>query len=150
MLRFNIKKIKAILSVVLFIFIIIFGLAIIFYFVDIYYFSPHGFFKQEVELYQIKKPLLLSFFTLFGIISRILYNEIEIQNDEYINIFELLHNAFKSKEFWKALLVSPIILIGFYKTIDSINSNSLISLMAFENGFFFNSVIETRKKEKYK
>ena len=78
-------------------------------------------------------PLVLAVSTIFGIVANILWTHAE--------------DATK-KIGWRSfapLLVSPIALFSFYSAASSQPDGFTAALMAFQNGFFWQTVLSTRR-----
>ncbi len=95
----------------------------------------------------ILRALLLAVFTLIGILAKILYDELDKTPDENFHILKTIQKAMNSRHSWMAIITSPIIILAFYKTISTIDSYVLISLMSFQNGFFFKSILNKKETE---
>jgi len=120
-------------------------ISIFFYIIYLINNSQHGLVDGAINKHnQLIKGCLISFATLLGIVSRIIYNKINTIKEESINIITILFESLKSKEFWIAILISPIIIGAFLKTLDSINSYPLLMLISYENGFFFKTIFEKK------
>lgn len=110
---------------------------------QVYYISPMGF-SDVTLMNDLLNPLLFSFFTIVGIISRIIYNNIDNHKSKKINILKILKESLEKKEIWLAILVSPIIIASFYTALSQIDNLMLLSLMSYENGFFFKTIFEKK------
>lgn len=91
---------------------------------------------------QALRIIFLSSFTLLGIIFSVLYEQTEKANDKNFNFFAILKESYTAKQAWLAILTSPIVIISFYKQIQSIDSIPLICMLSFQNGFFFKSILQ--------
>lgn len=63
--------------------------------------------------------------------------------DEKIGLLDLARNVLQSVEFYRACLVSPLVFLGIYNNILKETSilNSL--LVAFQDGFFWQSILKS-------
>ncbi len=108
--------------------------------------TPEGFSGAPEDTDWVQ-AVLLAIGTLFGISARALFEEVQKSDTDVVAIRDSLRDAFRSRTFLTAVLVSPIVILSFYGAIDSVESHSLVSLLAFENGFFFRTVFERMAKE---
>lgn len=104
----------------------------------------HGFKDIASNPSDISKIILLSVFTVLGILAKIIYDEIEKASDDGFQIGRIIQKAVNSRQAWLALVTCPIIIFSFYKTINDVDSRPLLSLMSFQNGFFFKSVFNKK------
>ena len=93
------------------------------------------------------KPFLLSFGTIFGILFRTLSEVLERQETDHVRLRLLFSKGVKSRNFWLATFISPVIILSMYPSIDSIDNNLLVALISYENGFFFRVIVEKREKK---
>lgn len=101
-----------------------------------------GFKLGEINLIEtFLRPFLLGLFTIIGILSKIAFDMIEKADEKKFNILEIIKKTINSKNAWIAIIVCPVIIISFFSSIQEIESNPLVSLMAYQNGFFFNSIL---------
>lgn len=121
--------------------------AFIFFFREVNLQEHFGFDKTELDTKQLLLRIsLLAFFTLFGILCKVFYDQLAQEKDDGFNVLKVFHKTINSRQAWMSLIVCPIIILGFYKTIQDIDSYPLISLLAFQNGFFFKSILSNKKE----
>lgn len=90
-------------------------------------------------------PYAMSLAMLAGVIFGSSYTALRERPDD--NPWASIKNSFRSPHFYKALLASPIVFSGVY-AIARTNPDPVIALaFCFQNGFFCESVLQTRKKE---
>ena len=82
---------------------------------------------------------------MIGILFGVLFRHINA-NEEFKGFFPSVKAALREKEFSLSVLVSPVVFCGIYQVTaeNTLASSSLI--IAFQNGFFWHSVIESMKK----
>jgi hypothetical protein len=83
---------------------------------------------------------------LCGVYFKAVYDELQSTSTEYVRILSVIRRSFRSRRFWAALTVSPIVLLSFLPSVDAITSNVLLALVCFENGFFFRSIFDKREQ----
>lgn len=80
--------------------------------------------------------------TMAGILSKAIYEELQKATDDDFDLGAVLLGAVTTRRFVIALVVAPIVILAFLKALDDISSHLLVGLMAYQNGFFFRTVIE--------
>ena len=80
-------------------------------------------------------PIVLSFCTLLGIFANILYRYTQGDIDRL------------TKEAFGPLLLSPLVLYATYAIAVDHPDGFIASLLAFQNGFFWQAVFERRQRE---
>lgn len=119
------------------------GLTGVFGLANLAWLAPDGFLHVD-GVAQFGRPLLMATSLLCGIYFKAIYDELQSTNTEYVRIVLVMKRSFRSRRFWAALMVSPIVLLSFLPSVDAITSNVLLALVCFENGFFFRSIFEKR------
>jgi hypothetical protein len=93
---------------------------------------------------------ILSIATVLGVVSRGIYDELERIPSRHIGFRRLIKLATASKPFWVAILISPILMLAFYESVREISNGFLVGVMAYQNGFFFRSILAARGEPKAK
>jgi hypothetical protein len=115
--------------------------AILYTYVEFAYFSPLGF--DEVGSAVPTKPLLLSGCSLLGIISKRLF---DAAGKSRTTLAAVLESVLAPVTLIRAIVVCPIVIISLYSRLQEINDIFLVSLIAYQNGFFFEAILQTRGK----
>ena len=106
-------------------------------------FQPSGF--NAVDINNILPTnFLLGVFTFVGIISRYLYDQMNKSTDEPIKASKIFKEIISRKYLWISLIVSPLVLLVTYRSVQDIPDNLTAFLFAYENGFFFNAIIDRK------
>lgn len=121
------------------------GLTLLFGVANFLWLVPHGFSDYQ-GVTDFGRPLLMSASLLLGIYFKALYDELQSTSSDRIEISSVLKRSWRSRQFWMALTVSPIVLLSFLPSVDAITSNVLLALVCFENGFFFRSIFNKREQ----
>lgn len=106
--------------------------------------DARGFFDIGTDPAVLVRPVVLSVATIFGILSRVIYEALVQWPKKSVVIGSVLGRSLRSKEFWLALLVSPVIILAFYQSMRTLDSLMLVALVGYENGFFFHSVLSAK------
>lgn len=132
------------LSIFLVVVVILSSLAItlfVDYFITTSYFSK-AYFSRFGFKYIPLKGLLIFSFMLFGMIAKAIFEE--LKNKKKVDLLKSVRNIFMKPGVWKSFLVSPIIFGCIYtltkQPLDV--ENVLPLLVAFQNGFFWQTVLE--------
>jgi|SRR5579864_2220143 len=75
-----------------------------------------------------------------GIIFGCLFRQIKVRGTKKIRIVDEIQEVFSSASFWAALCVSPFVLFTVYAVVSSAPGDPASYLLAFQNGFFCESV----------
>lgn len=108
--------------------------------------APKGFLSSPDVVGLLVRPALVAFATLAGILFRTVYEELTSPGGATGATRSIVRGALSSRNFWIALIVSPVVILPFYKTLAEVESNALVTLMSYENGFFFRSVLSRRER----
>lgn len=108
--------------------------------------SPHGF-TGLADLAAYGRPALMAAALLSGIYFQAVYDELRRSRKRQVSIADVLRRSFRSRQFWMALTVSPIVLLSFLPAVDAITSDVLLALVCFEHGFFFRSILARRERD---
>lgn len=115
-------------------------LTIIYYLSKTFLFQPKGFLTLDNN--SLLYSFIIGFVTFLGIYCQFIYSELKSKKSKTVKIGSIFKSTFKSKSFWMSIFVSPIVLMGVYKGIEEVPDNFLSFVFAFENGFFFNSILK--------
>ena len=87
-----------------------------------------------------------------GIIFGCLFRQIKSITTGKVIIRNEIRSVLSSPSFWAALCVSPFVLFGVYATVSTAPGDPASYLLAFQNGFFcesiFNQIISGSEKSK--
>jgi hypothetical protein len=84
---------------------------------------------------------VLTAFVLFvGIVFGCLFRQIKAITSGRVVIWNEVKGVFSSPSFWAALCVSPFVLFGVYATVSTAPGDPASYLLAFQNGFFCESI----------
>ena len=107
-----------------------------------------GFTLNDIDILDtFLRPILLGVFTIVGILSKIAFDMIEKVDEKEFKIKDIFKKTINSKNAWIAILACPAIIVSFFSSIEEIESEPLVSLMAYQNGFFFKSIIGKDKEK---
>lgn len=118
--------------------LLLFGL---YYIAHFMLFSARGFAGDEPKN-SVPTSAVLALATFLGILSQQLYTELSRSSEETFSPVEFFKSFFRRKSFWIAVIVCPIILIAVYKGVGQTTDNLLGYLFAYQNGFFFKTILE--------
>ncbi|KXX66901.1 hypothetical protein [Flammeovirga sp. SJP92] len=82
---------------------------------------------------------------LLGILAGRIHKLIELEDDFHPKI--LLKNLLKDRHLWKSLVASPIVFGVIYSALSESNDVVVSLVFSFQNGFFCNAILESKKKE---
>lgn len=134
---------KLILSI-LNIFGLFVALAAVFVYVEIDFFTPYGF--ENAGDADLLRPSLLSAFSVLGIISKSLFDSLQ-SSTASANLGKSIQFALSLRNIIRAVIICPLVILGFYNTLDSISDSLIIYLLAYQNGFFFEAILHPVKPE---
>ena len=80
---------------------------------------------------------------LIGILAKGLH---DLFDNDKVGIREVLRLVWRSREFRKAMLVSPLVYFGVYKIAQHQSDTLVAILLAFQNGFFWQSVMQGNQR----
>jgi hypothetical protein len=120
-------------------------LAMLFAYVQFAYYSPAGF--QNVDTGDITKPVVLSAFSLLGIFSKGALGAV-MQTRERGTVLTLLATALSPKNLVRAIVVCPLVILSLYHSLQQIGDTVLVALIAYQNGFFFESILHSGAAKK--
>jgi hypothetical protein len=107
------------------------------------YFTPHGF--EDINPGTPVKPLLLSGLSLLGILSKRLFDAASQPGKG--STFNVLIEALSPLSLIRSIVVCPIVIITFYQSLKQIPDLILVGLIAYQNGFFFESILQGKEKK---
>ena len=90
----------------------------------------------------VQRPVIISIGTLLGFLSKSFADQLLKQRSKEVQVRTLFSAALRSRSFWGSLIVAPLVLLLFYKSLNEVTSASLILLLAYENAFFFRSFVD--------
>jgi len=90
-------------------------------------------------------PIFFWLAMLLGMLCTVLFDLVG-DNQGQIDHLALIKRAFKSPGFFKAAIVSPLIMFAIYGLIKSVPDNTVAFMIAFQNGFFWLSAFNKVKK----
>lgn len=91
-------------------------------------------------------PVFLWLAMMLGMLCTVLFDLIGDKQGQ-VDHLALIKQAFKSPAFFKAAIVSPLIMFAIYGLIKSVPDNTVAFMIAFQNGFFWLSAFNKIKKE---
>ena len=120
--------------------------SLMFAYLEFALYSPSGF--GELHQETPTKPLLLSGLSLLGIVSKRMFDVATQQGRTGIG--DKLANVLSPTSLIRAIIICPIVIVSFYQSLQQIDDLFLVGLIAYQNGFFFETVLQTqgRKQEK--
>ena len=89
------------------------------------------------------RALILYVLMIIGMLSRGIHDY--IQNLPRISFIVAIRSVIRSSAFVTAILVSPIVFFVLYNATKSVPDDIVSFLLAFQNGFFWQTVLEKRK-----
>lgn len=85
--------------------------------------------------------ILLSFATYAGIVGQVLTARLKASKAQRISIRDELREVTSGRDFWMAIIASPLVLAAAYNAVAEVHSILLVGVVAFQNGFFFHAVL---------
>ena len=82
---------------------------------------------------------LLTISTYLGIIGQVLVSRLKQTSTNKISIINELKETTASRDFWIAIVASPLVLIAAYSAIAQVTSELLVCSIGVQNGYFFHS-----------
>ena len=89
------------------------------------------------EIFQV---VMLAIWCTLGIFSGVLHREIHSGKFESVTFWGSLKEAWNGKELLNGMLISPILFYAVYALAKQVPNNLIGWLLAYENGFFCNTV----------
>jgi uncharacterized membrane protein (UPF0182 family) len=118
------------------------GAALIYAYVEFAWFTPLGF--DEAATTMPVKPLVLSACSILGIVSKRLFDAATSRSKTRLGV--MLGEALAPAALIRAVVACPIIMISLYPRLQELGDVFLIGLIAYQNGFFFEAVLQARGK----
>jgi hypothetical protein len=115
-------------------------MATLFAYWELALFTPAPF--AESGYYNVAKPVLLAGCSLLGIFSKSTFDALS-QRRNWGHATSALVEALAPSNLLRAIIVCPIVIISFYQSIQQIGDFLLIGLIAYQNGFFFETVLKS-------
>jgi hypothetical protein len=119
-----------------------FLLAFLFAYWQIAYYTPAGF-QGTGHATAITKPLVLSACSLLGIFSKSILDAVSQHKSRRDRL--VFTDVFNLRSLLRAIVVCPVVIISFYQSIQAISDLMLVGLIAYQNGFFFETVLQDRE-----
>ena len=121
-----------------------FALAILYVFVEIAFFTPHGY--DQVSNASKSRGLILAGFSLLGILSKSIFDALRQKNKKETFTQQLIRSL-SPGSLLRSILISPIVILSLYNSLQQISDSILIGLIAYQNGFFFETVLKSREEK---
>lgn len=129
------------------VFLVLLGYAAIFMYRNVLLNPTFGFSNDPAASLGTTRAILLSVFTVLGILAKIIYDEIDKSSDDGFSMLKVVQKAVNSRQAWMALITCPVVILAFYKSLNDVQNISLICLLSFQNGFFFKSVFNKKDQK---
>jgi len=101
-----------------------------------------------IDVLATTKAIILALFTIVGIWSKMLFEEIENTDAVKFKLKESIKKVRTSKHTWLTLLICPAIIGSFYESLKTVDNLLLIGMFAYQNGFFFRAVLGKKETKK--
>jgi hypothetical protein len=118
------------------------GAAFIYAYIEFAWFSPLGF--DEAATTMPVKPIVLSSCSILGIVSKRLFDAATSRSKVRLGV--MLGEALAPAALVRAVVTCPIVMISLYPRLQEIGDIFLVGLIAYQNGFFFEAVLQARTK----
>jgi hypothetical protein len=118
------------------------GAAILYAYIENVYFVPSG--LEETGSAALTIPLVLSSCSLLGILSKRLFDTAMARPKG--NFGAILSDALAPAALIGSIVACPIVMVSLYSRLREIQDIFLIGLIAYQNGFFFEAVLQARSK----
>jgi hypothetical protein len=115
--------------------------------------SPHetafGFSElSETGAHRMLYIVSLGLFAMAGIVGSALWESLPYAristNPDRISLSKAFQIGLTSASFWKAVIVSPIVFAAVYSIVRTEPDVVFSHLVAFENGFFWNTILKSK------
>ncbi|MDS4025789.1 MAG: hypothetical protein RKO25_02170 [Candidatus Contendobacter sp.] len=113
-----------------------------------YYTSPESGLNWWGEIFPYGKFISTVLLMLIGIVFGCLFRQIKNKTGN-ISIFTELKIMWGSPSFWSAILVAPLVFGGVFFVGDENPANKTALFLAFQNGFFCESIFNTMFKTEH-
>lgn len=84
---------------------------------------------------------LLTLATYVGIVGQVLTMRLKASSTTRISILHELREVMEGRDFWIAVIASPLVLAAAYNAVAEVHSMLLTGMVAFQNGFFFHAIL---------
>jgi hypothetical protein len=121
------------------------ALAVLFSYVQIAYYTPAGF--NGAESSDITRPILLSAFSLLGILSKGVLG-VMLRPQARQGGLGLIASALSPEKIIRAIVVCPLVILSLYHSLQQITDIILVALIAYQNGFFFEAILHAEGRGK--
>jgi hypothetical protein len=102
---------------------------------------------QALISYGWRSALIVAM-TLGGILSKNIYDQISGITDQPVSILKVLASLYQQGRLWISVIVCPLVVLGFYDSVVQMKSMTLLALFCYQNGFFFESIINGLAEKK--
>jgi hypothetical protein len=93
----------------------------------------------------LRRPVTLAAACLFGILSKALYDEFTRPRAKQAGFYATVERGLAPDRVVISL-ISPIIILSAYTRIDQVDDLVLVALMAYQTGFFFQTVLNGHRR----
>lgn len=128
-----------------FIAVLIINLAIFFTF-DAWTNVEFGFGEAVTDPNSWLRNIIAAVSVILGMFSQVLTTGLQNEKGVEVDIGLHLRMIFKRRDFWLAALISPIVVAFALQATAQQSSLMLVGLLAFQNGFFFRSILDKSKR----
>jgi hypothetical protein len=94
----------------------------------------------------LRRPVILAGACLLGILSKALYDEFLRPRAKQAGFYATVARGLAPERVVISLIVSPIIILSAYTRIDQVDDLVLVALIAYQTGFFFQTVLNGHRK----
>jgi hypothetical protein len=99
---------------------------------------PHGFSSANIP--DVTNAIAVGFCITAGLFSKTVFDMLN-RSGKRVQLLVVLKDALVSRDFLMGLLITPILMIQFYRTLEETGSTLLLLLTAYQNGFFWRMVL---------
>jgi hypothetical protein len=96
---------------------------------------------SEQPLGSYGRLALLTLATYAGIVGQVLTVRLKASKAQRISIRDELRETTSGRDFWMAIIASPLVLAAAYNAVAEVHSVLLVGVVAFQNGFFFHAIL---------
>lgn len=114
-----------------------------------FYYSPsNGDLNWHGNIFPYTQFLFTVILMLLGIVFGCLFRQIRENEKEKVLILSEINDMWHSTSFWSAILISPLVFGGVFFVGEESPSGNAALFLAFQNGFFCESIFNTIFKSK--
>ncbi|WP_143451353.1 hypothetical protein [Janthinobacterium sp. 13] len=118
---------------------------LIFFVIDAWANVELGFGEAVTDTNSLLRNGIAAISVFFGMLSQVLTIQLHNEKGAEVDIVLHLGKVFKSRDFWLAAIISPMVVAVALQATAQQSSLLLVGLIAFQNGFFFRSILKTSK-----